>query len=100
MKQNDFTNNTNRTRDSAIQNNDRGFHEGYRYKWKRVRLELNKLQRGRKQQKKEVKVPCAGKESLEVNFPLLQNLRRSETSGKYPKPPKGCPFPRFFNPPN
>ena len=45
------------------------FNEGYRYKWKRVRLELNKLQRGRKQQKKEVKVPCAGKESLKSILP-------------------------------
>jgi len=74
--------------------------EGYRFKWQRIRMELNKLQRRCKRQKKEVEVPCKGKERFETNFPLLQNLRRSEATGKYPKPPKGCPFPRFFDPPN
>ena len=74
--------------------------EGYWFKWQRIRMELNKLQRRRKRQKKEIEVPCKGKERFETNFPLLQNLRRSETTGKYPKPPKGCPFPRFFDPPN
>lgn len=74
--------------------------EGYWFKWQRIRMELNKLQRRRKRQKKKIEVPCKGKERFETNFPLLQNLRRSQTTGKHPKPPKGCPFPRFFDPPN
>ena len=59
------------------------FNEGYRFKWQRIRLEFDKLQRGRKRQKKKVEVPCAGKESVETNFPLLQNLRRGQTTRKY-----------------
>lgn len=74
--------------------------EGYRFKWKRVRLEFKRLFRSSKRQKKKVEVPCAGKKNIETNFPLLQNLRRSKTTGEYTKPPKGCPFPRFFDPPN
>ena len=74
--------------------------EGYRFKWQRIRMEFNKLQRRRKRQKKKIEVPCKGKERIETNFPLLQNIRRGQTTGKYSKPPKGCPFPRFFDPPN
>ena len=44
--------------------------ESYWYKWSRVRMELKRLQRGRKRQKKKVQVPCAGKERLETNFSL------------------------------
>ena len=74
--------------------------EGYRFKWQRVRMEFKRIFRSSKRPKEEVEIPCAGKERFETNFPLLQNIRRSQTTGKYPKPPKGCPFPRFFDPPN
>jgi len=43
--------------------------ESYWYKWQRVRLEFNKLQRRLKRQTQEVKVPRSRKKTLEDYLP-------------------------------
>jgi len=45
------------------------FNESYWYKWERVRLELDRLQRGRKRQEKEVEVPHSSQRDSENNLP-------------------------------
>lgn len=74
--------------------------ESYRFKWQRVRMELKRLQRCCKRQKKEVKVSHQGKKRSEGSVPLVQNTRRSQAAGKHTVPQKRCAFPRFFDPPN
>ena len=43
--------------------------ESYWYKWERVCLEFNKLQRRRKRQTQEIKVPRSRKKTLEDYLP-------------------------------
>ena len=57
--------------------------ESYRFKWKRVRMELKRIQRPRKRHKGAIQVSCKSQRCAEADISLIQNSGGSKTTGEY-----------------
>ena len=57
--------------------------ESYRFKWKRVRMELKRIQRPSKRQKEKIQVSCESQSCIEADISLVQDSGRSKVTGEY-----------------